>query len=131
MEVLTAFIQNYLPKLSIPVERRDLGEGWVLTCHGKEGGDLTLTDVTIKRENLVCQILGGDTLFFPMFIEDDPSSPRFHSYDETATSSTGFSSPNQEEESILDHIRHLILNAQQSGCWKTGFGGISQVRNIA
>jgi hypothetical protein len=123
------FIQNYLPKLSIPVEKRDLGEGWVLTCHGKEGGDLTLTDVTIKRENLVCQILGGDTLFFPMFIEDDQCSPRFHSYDETATFSTGLASP-LEEESVLDHIRQLILNAQQSGCWKPGFGGIGQVRIV-
>jgi hypothetical protein len=106
-----------------------LGEGWVLTCHGKEGGDLTLTDVTIKRENLVCQILGGDTLFFPMFTHDEPPSPLFRSCEEAASSSsTGYSSPRHEEDSVLDHIRLLIENAQQSGCWQTGFGGIGEVR---
>jgi hypothetical protein len=48
---------NYLPRMSIPVEKRDLVEGWVLTCRGEDGGDLTLSDVTVKRENLVCQIM--------------------------------------------------------------------------
>jgi hypothetical protein len=46
---------EYLPKMSIPVEKRDLGDGWVLTCRGEDGGDLTLTDLVVKRENLVCQ----------------------------------------------------------------------------
>ena len=41
--------------MSIPVEKRDLADGWVLTCRGEEGGDLTLTDLVVKRENLVCQ----------------------------------------------------------------------------
>jgi hypothetical protein len=41
--------------MSIPVEKRDLGDGWVLTCRGENGGDLTLSDVNIKRENLTCQ----------------------------------------------------------------------------
>jgi hypothetical protein len=41
--------------MSIPVEKRDLADGWVLTCRGADGGDLTLTDLTIKRENLTCQ----------------------------------------------------------------------------
>jgi hypothetical protein len=47
--------KDYLPKMSIPVEKRDLADGWVLTCRGADGGDLTLTDLTIKRENLTCQ----------------------------------------------------------------------------
>ena len=47
--------QDYLPKMSIPVEKRDLADGWVLTCRGADGGDLTLTDLSIKRENLTCQ----------------------------------------------------------------------------
>lgn len=47
--------QDYLPKMSIPVEKRDLADGWVLTCRGADGGDLTLTDLSIKRENLSCQ----------------------------------------------------------------------------
>ena len=41
--------------MSIPVEKRDLTDGWVLTCRDADGGDLTLTDLTIKRENLICQ----------------------------------------------------------------------------
>ena len=52
--------------MSIPVERRELNDGWVLTCRGESGGDLTLSDVIIKRENLCCQVLGGETMFFPM-----------------------------------------------------------------
>ena len=41
--------------MSIPIEKRDLGDGWVLTCRGEDGGDLRLSDVSIKRENLTCQ----------------------------------------------------------------------------
>lgn len=41
--------------MSIPIEKRDLGDGWMLTCRGEDGGDLTLTDLVVKRENLVCQ----------------------------------------------------------------------------
>lgn len=41
--------------MAIPVEKRDLTDGWVLTCRGADGSDLTLTDLSIKRENLTCQ----------------------------------------------------------------------------
>lgn len=41
--------------MSIPVEKRDLVDGWVLTCRGEDGGDLTLTDLVVRREDLVCQ----------------------------------------------------------------------------
>lgn len=122
------FEQNYLPKMSIPVERRDLGDGWVLTCHGEDGGGLTLSDVNIKRENLVCQVMGGDTLFFPMFATEEPDNvgrgipPR---NDETLPPTEM-----NEEESILDHIRVLIQNAKQHGCWEAGVGGVGQVRPI-
>ena len=43
--------------MSIPVEKRDLGEGWTLTCRGAGGGDLTLTELNLK----VC-------VFFQSFI---------------------------------------------------------------
>jgi hypothetical protein len=115
--------------MSIPVEKRELGDGWVLSCHGQDGGGLTLTDVTIKRENLVCQIMGGDTLFFPMFADGEPENAM-----RTAAPMTTESLPRakvrheDEEESILDHIKVLILNAQRHGCWKVGVGGVSQVR---
>lgn len=111
--------------MSIPVERRDLGEGWVLTCRGEDGSDLTLSDVKIKRENLVCQILGGDTVFFPMFGEDESAI--------LPSASSDISPPTEKrshdfvEESILDHIRTLLLQAQSYGCWKAGIGGVGQV----
>jgi len=112
--------------MSIPVERRDLGEGWVLTCRGEDGSDLTLSDVKIKRENLVCQILGGDTLFFPMFggDEDGDAAP---SSSPAAPSSLAGKPSDYAEESILDHIRGLLLQAQSHGCWKSGIGGVGQV----
>jgi hypothetical protein len=100
------------------VERRDLGDGWVLTCHGEDGGDLTLSEVKIQRENLVCQILGGDSLFFPMFGDDDA--------DVASNVSASFPAPSQNEDSILDHIRTLLLQAQSYGCWKPGVGGVGQ-----
>jgi hypothetical protein len=110
--------------LSIPVEKRELGEGWVLSCHGEDGGDLTLSDVSIKRENLVCQIMGGDALFFPMFGNDDSD---LTSVGSSVVHSPGHGSNGCDEESILDHIRDLLLSAQSNGCWKAGVGGIGQV----
>lgn len=120
--------------MSIPVEKRELGDGWVLSCHGSDGGGLTLTDVTIRRENLVCQIMGGDTLFFPMFNDNnenlyhDTNAESFQVPTESLSScNTNARSDTVEEESILEHIKILILNAQTCGCWKIGFGGVCQV----
>lgn len=110
---------NYLPKLSIPVEKRELGEGFVLTCRGHDGSDLTLSDVVIRRENLVCQILGGDSLFFPMFgdesIKYQSSSP--------ASKGHGIGS---DEDDVLHHIRVLLLQAQSFDCWTCGIGGVGE-----
>lgn len=106
--------------MSVPVERRDLGDGWIISCHGKEGGGLTLTDVTIRRDNVVCQIMGGDTLFFPMFDEEAEES-----------TTDGAVIPEQthrdDEQCVLVHIRDLLLNAQQEGVWTRGIGGVSKV----
>ena len=129
---------NYLPRMSIPVEKRELMEGWVLTCRGEDGGDLTLSDVKVQRENLVCQILGGDALFFPMFGGQDGLD--IGSSSETVAHRSPLSSPSHvsflgsgsvsggvvEESSVLDHIRDLLLQAQTHGCWKQGVGGIAQ-----
>lgn len=104
--------------MSIPVERRELGEGWVLTCRGENGGDLKLSDVSVKKENMVCQITGSDNVFFPMF-GDEMSS--------VASTFESNSGMGKEESSILDHIRELLLSAQSHGCWKAGVGGVGQV----
>lgn len=122
---------NYLPSMSIPVEKRELMEGWVLTCRGGDGGDLTLSDVKVKRENLVCQILGGDALFFPMFgdLSCESSKENKGVYFSSPLSSPARSNVTGGEiveESILDHIREMLLQAQKEGCWNIGEGGILQ-----
>jgi hypothetical protein len=118
--------------MSIPVEKRELGDGWVLSCHGVDGGGLTLTDVTIRRENLVCQIMGGDTLFFPMFTDtENVASDVTIPTESTSGGTTDIHFATNEEESILHHIKILVLNAQKHGCWKVGFGGVCQVRTKA
>jgi len=112
--------------MSIPVEKRDLGDGWVLTCHGEDGGGLTLSDVNIKRENLVCQVMGGDTLFFPMFASEEAD----HVARDIPTEIPGGIPPPSaphEEESILDHIRVLLVNAKHYNCWEAGVGGVGVV----
>ena len=116
--------------MSIPVERRELGDGWVLTCRGEGGGDLTLSDVIIKRENLCCQVLGGETMFFPMF---------GHDHSETESIVSGLSSSVLHEvtdaavmeTSILDHIRVLLEKAHNEGCWVAGCGGVEKVRVLS
>ena len=40
--------KDYIPKMSIPVEKRDLPDGWTITCRGADGGHLTLKDLVIK-----------------------------------------------------------------------------------
>ena len=123
------FPQAYLPKLSIPVERRDLGDGWVLSCHGEHGGDLTLSDVKIKRENLECEIMGGDALFLPLFEDEgDNKSMKEGSSAGSVASTSDFSEGSvRVEESILDHVREMILQAQLTGNWTVGIGGVAQV----
>lgn len=114
---------DYLPKMSIPVERRELVDGWVLTCRGEGGGDLTLTDLVVRRENLVCQVLGGDTLFFPMIVDENADDDCLSKV--SAASSHASNAPeNIVESSILDQIRDLILRAKRDGCWKVGVGGV-------
>ena len=66
--------------------------------------------------------MGGDSIFFPMCVETEKEN--------VAPSDTkADEKPNRksdDETSILDHIRELILNAQEYGCWKVGVGGITQ-----
>ena len=112
--------------MSIPVEKRDLGDGWVLTCHGEDGGDLTLSDVNIRRENLVCRVIGSELLYLPKAQEDtsDPGDAAKN----LPTGPVGLSDDCVEEGSILDDVREIILKAQSHGCWRVGAGGIEKVR---
>ena len=118
---------DYLPKMSIPVERRDLGDGWVLTCRGEDGGDLTLSDVRIKRENLICRVLGGESIFFPMFGDSSSdSNDNESSASEQIVRDIPLQVPSRTEYTILDQIRELLLNAEMHGCWQSGIGGVGQ-----
>jgi hypothetical protein len=121
---------DYLPKMAIPVQQRDLGDNWVLTCRSESGGDLTLSDVHIKRENLTCQVLGGEPMFFPMFAGASLTTCDSMDEGDVAPSvwETGnaFTSSDCVESSILDQIRELLLNAQRHGCWQPGIGGVGQ-----
>ena len=112
--------------MSIPVRRRELGDGWVLTCRGESGGDLTLSDVIIKRENLCCQVLGGETMFFPMFGHDNTDTESLGS---ALSSSVAHDvrDTEVEETSILDHIRDLLEQAHSEGYWQVGIGGVEKV----
>jgi hypothetical protein len=112
--------------MSIPVERRELGDGWVLTCRGESGGDLTLSDVIIKRENLCCQVLGGETMFFPMFGQDTTDTESAVSG--ISSSVNGGKDNTVVETSILDHIRDILEQAQREGYWQAGVGGVEKVR---
>ena len=52
--------------MSIPIEKRELQDGWVLTCRSKDGGDLLLSDVSVLRENLLLSVLGSENVFHPI-----------------------------------------------------------------
>ena len=81
--------------------------------------------------------MGGDTLFFPMFNDNNENLYNDSNNGSFPVPTESMSSCNapvrcdtaDEEESILDHIRILLLNAQKYGCWKVGLGGICQVCN--
>ena len=112
--------------MSIPIERRELQDGWVLTCRSKDGGDLRLSDLSVLRENLLLSVLGSENVFQPSSGEDNYiGSPRKN----TPVVSVGSDlTDDEEEESVLDEVRELILSAQTHGAWIAGVGGLKEVR---
>jgi len=115
--VLIERFLEYLPKMSIPIERRELEGGWVLTCRGKQGGDLCLSDISMDRENVLCYVLGGDENVLQPLANTLPR----------ATLDTSFDTANTDvsvDGSILDEVRELIVSAQQYNNWVVGVNGI-------
>lgn len=106
--------------MSIPIERRDINDGWVITCRGKNGGDLTLSEVKIESKNLTCQVLGSANVFS----SKECSSPPIPDDIPSIESKNSFESMESIEVSILDHVKELLLNAQRYGSWKAGRGGV-------
>ena len=110
--------------MSIPVERRDISDGWVITCRGKNGGDLTLSEVKVESKNLICRVMGSQNVLvskeqnkaaIPANAESHITDKADKDVDLTMT-----------EVSILNDIKELIVNAQQYGSWKPGRGGVDQ-----
>lgn len=65
--------------------------------------------------------MGGDTLFFPMLGSEGDDGA---SYSSAGHSLEDIRRPEDHESSVLDHIRILLMNARQHGCWQEGTGGI-------
>ena len=112
--------------MSIPIERREIGEDWVVTCRGRNGKDLTLSKVNIEKENLLCQVLGGENVLLPVFEEYKIETKLSISSLVQDSSNLKIDEEGNVEVSILDHVAELIRNAQNHGCWKVGTGGIIQ-----
>jgi hypothetical protein len=111
--------------MSIPIEKRELQDGWVLTCRGSDGGDLRLSDINVKRENLLCEVLGGDNVFRPLGKDDYIGSPKKNIFPDPSFDSL-VSDEDDEEGCVLDEIREIILSAKQHGCWVPGLGGLRE-----
>ncbi|KAI2501154.1 hypothetical protein MHU86_13300 [Fragilaria crotonensis] len=114
---------DYLPKMSIPVDQRDLGDNWVITCRSESGGDLKLSDICMKRENLVCRVMGSETIVLPLSHRDDH---QFADEVEIVLKEGSMRSGHRDEVemSVIHQIRELLENAQRYGCWQPGLGGV-------
>ena len=130
IEMAVSRFLDYLPKMSIPIEKREIGEGWAVTMKMKNGEDLRLSDVQVEQENLTCEVLGGDNILSPVFelkkhktttMGPTDSSGSDHCLDEDENDES------DEEEciSVLTDIADLIRNAQLHGCWEAGLGGVT------
>lgn len=114
--------------MSIPIERRELQDGWVLTCRSKDGGDLRLSDLSVLRENMLLSVFGSDNVFHPLsepykYVGSPKNNGITLSVSSDLTDDTGCG-----EESVLDEVRELILSAKMHGAWTAGIGGLKMVR---
>lgn len=117
--------QDYLPRMSIPIEKRELQDGWVLTCRGADGGDLRLSDINVKRENLLCRVLGSENVFKPLGKNDYIGSPK-KVIPDLSFDNTSIELSDEEEYCVLDEVRDMITSAQSHECWVEGFGGVRE-----
>ena len=112
--------------MSIPIERRELQDGWVLTCRSKDGGDLRLSDLSVLRENLLLSVLGSGNVFQPLSGQDVYIGSPKNSFPDST--SFDLSDGGEEKESVLHEVRELIESAQMHGAWNAGVGGLKEVR---
>ncbi|KAL9189680.1 hypothetical protein ACHAXT_009355 [Thalassiosira profunda] len=125
--ILVERFLDYLPRMSIPIERVELQDGWVLTCRSKDGGDLRLSDLSVLRENLHLSVLGSENVFVPLRGKGYIGSPRNQSLAGVAVGSELEEEEEEgHEEAVLDEIRELILSAKEHGAWAAGVGGLKK-----
>ena len=113
--------------MSIPIEKRELQDGWVLTCRSKDGGDLRLSDLSVLRENMLLSVFGSDNVFHPL-----SGSYKYAGTQQKSISlsvSSDLTDDVEGEESVLDEVRQLILSAKMHGAWIAGVGGLKMVRS--
>jgi len=108
--------------MSIPIHRREIGEGWVITCFGECGEDLRLSDVNIENENIKCEVMGCVDVLSAEIVDREIVEP----ISSTCTNELSLNPDdggNVEvsifdhigEVSVLHHIGGLIRRAQESG----------------
>ena len=94
----------------------------MLTCRGKQGGDLRLSDISMDRENLLCYVLGSDENVLQPLANTLPRAAPV-SLSTSFETDTDFS----VDDSILEEVRELIVSAQQYNNWVVGVNGIKDV----
>lgn len=94
----------------------------MLTCRGKQGGDLRLSDISMDRENLLCYVLGSDENVLQPLANTLPRAA-------PVSLSTSFETDTDVsvDDSILEEVRELIVSAQQYNNWVVGVNGIKDV----
>jgi hypothetical protein len=71
-------------------------------------------------------VLGGESIFFPMFGDIEEQHSAIDLGSEPFSPNTPRQQLSGAETSILDHVRELLLSAQFHGCWQSGIGGVGQ-----
>ena len=87
---------------------------------GEHGGDLTLFEIDVRKENLICQVMGGGNVLAPVFgdhADDVQMRSALLCYSMSTTATVHPDEDGNVEVSILEQVRELLLNAQRHGCW--------------
>lgn len=126
--VLVERFLDYLPRMSIPIERIELQDGWVLTCRGKDGGDLRLSDISVARENLLCRVAGSsDNVFHPITGKSSYVCAPKH---ESPRHKVSPIIDTEGEPTVLNDIFDLILSAKSHGNWVAGMGDLKDASHF-
>lgn len=113
--------------MSIPIEKIELQDGWLLTCRGKGGGDLRLSDISVARENLLCRVVGSDNVFHPTTGKSSYVGASNH---ESPRHKVSPIVDAEEESTVLNDILDLIISAKSHGNWVAGVGNLKDASHF-